>query len=61
MTNYDLLVIGAGSLVPEGKTLESGYLYLGRPAKKIRALTDQEKEFLQYSAKHYALLKDEYK
>lgn len=54
------VLLGAGSLVPENKTLESGYLYLGSPAKKIRALTMEEKEFLQYSAEHYARLKDEY-
>jgi carbonic anhydrase/acetyltransferase-like protein (isoleucine patch superfamily) len=52
--------LGAGSLVAEGKTLESGFLYLGRPAKKIRELTDEEKEFLGYSAEHYAKLKNQY-
>ena len=54
------VLLGAGSLVAEGKTLESGFLYLGRPAKKIRELTDEEKEFLRYSAEHYAELKDQY-
>jgi len=28
------VLLAAGSLVPEGKVLESGYLYVGRPAKK---------------------------
>lgn len=54
------VLLGAGSLVAEGKTLERGYLYLGRPAKKVRALTEDEKEFLQYSAEHYVRLKDQY-
>lgn len=54
------VMIGAGSLVPQGKTLESGHMYFGNPVKKIRALTDEEKEFLEYSAVHYVTLKDEY-
>lgn len=54
------VIIGAGSVVSPGKRLESGYLYLGSPARKVRALTDQERTFLKYSAEHYAKLKDEY-
>ena len=30
------VMIGAGSLVPPGKRLESGYLYLGSPVRQIR-------------------------
>ena len=36
------VIIGAKSLVPSGKTLESGYLYMGSPCKKIRPLKDDE-------------------
>jgi len=54
------VLIGAGSLVPEGKVLESGYLYLGSPAKKVRALTKQELERFVYSAQHYIRLKNSY-
>jgi len=56
----DYVMLGAGALVPSGKVLESGYLYIGSPAKKARALSDTEKEFLEYSAAHYVQLKDEY-
>jgi len=56
----DYVMLGAGALVPPGKVLQSGYLYIGSPAKKTRALSDKEKEFLEYSATHYVLLKDEY-
>jgi len=56
----DKVMLAAGSLVPSGKVLESGYLYLGSPAKKVRALSDSEMEFLEYSAAHYVQLKDEY-
>ncbi len=54
------VMVGAGSIVAPGKRLESGYLYLGSPAKKIRPLTDEEKSFLKYSAEHYVKLKNEY-
>jgi len=55
------LIIGAGSLVPTGKKLDSGYLYVGSPVKQIRELTDKEYEFLEYSAEHYKKMKDQYK
>ena len=56
----DYVMVGAAALVPSGKILESGYLYLGAPAKKIRALSDQEKAQLEYSAQHYINLKNQY-
>lgn len=54
------VLLGAGSLVPEGKDLEGGYLWLGRPAKKMRALTEEELRWFEYSAKHYVKLKNDY-
>lgn len=56
----DRVMLGAGSLVPPGKTLESGFLYMGRPAEKIRPLTDAEIAWLRYSAEHYVRVKDNY-
>lgn len=56
----DDVIIGAGALVPMNKTLESGYLYVGSPAKPLRELTDSEKQFLTYSTQHYAGLKNDY-
>ena len=50
------VLLGAGSLVPEGKVLESGYLYLGRPAKQLRPLTEEELAHFAYSAAHYVRL-----
>ena len=50
------IMVGAGSLVPGGKKLESGYLYLGSPVKKVRKLKEPELEFLEYSAEHYRQL-----
>jgi len=52
----DDVMIGAHTLVPPGKRLESGYLYLGSPAKAVRPLTETEREQLPYSADHYVRL-----
>ena len=54
------VMVGAGSLVSPGKHLESGHLYIGRPVKKVRALTDEELAFLRYSAEHYIRVKNNY-
>ncbi|WP_258239601.1 gamma carbonic anhydrase family protein [Pseudidiomarina homiensis] len=56
----DDVIIGAGSLVPPGKTLRSGYLYVGSPVQEARPLTDEERAFLPASAANYVKLKDEY-
>jgi carbonic anhydrase/acetyltransferase-like protein (isoleucine patch superfamily) len=39
----DEVMIGAGALVPPHKQLQSGYLYIGSPAKALRPLTDEER------------------
>ena len=54
-------MVGAGSLVPPGKVLDSGYLWLGSPVKRARELSDKEKAFFKYSARHYVELKDRHK
>lgn len=54
------VLLAAGSLVPEGKILESGFLYMGSPVKKVRALTDKEIAHFIYSANNYIQLKDAY-
>lgn len=54
------VLLAAGSLVSPGKRLESGFLYRGSPAQKVRPLTDGEREMLLYSAAHYVRLKDRY-
>lgn len=52
--------IGAGSLVPPNKVLESGYLYVGSPVKQVRPLTEPELAFLSKSADNYVRNKDDY-
>ncbi len=52
--------VGAGALVPSGKTVASGELWLGNPARCVRRLDEREMESLRYSAAHYVRLKDTY-
>jgi carbonic anhydrase/acetyltransferase-like protein (isoleucine patch superfamily) len=54
----DRVMIGAGSLLPPGKRLESGYLYLGNPCRRLRELSERELDYLAYSAEHYVKLKN---
>jgi carbonic anhydrase/acetyltransferase-like protein (isoleucine patch superfamily) len=54
------VLLAAGSLVSSGALLERGHLYMGRPAKKVRALTEDEILSLQESAHSYVQGKDEY-
>ncbi len=54
-------LIGAGSLVSPRKVLESGYLWYGNPVKRIRKLTDAEKEYFDYSADNYIKVALEHK
>lgn len=54
------VLVAAGSVAAPGKILQSGYLYLGNPAKAIRQLTSKEIEQLEYSAAHYVRLKNKY-
>jgi len=55
------VMIGAGSLVPPNKVLESGYLYLGSPVRQVRPLNAQELEYLEFSARHYVELKERHR
>ena len=56
----DYAFVGAGALVAPGKTVRSGELWLGNPARMARKLSDTEIEQLRYSAGHYVKLKDMY-
>lgn len=56
----DDVFIGAGTLVPPNKILESGFLYVGNPMKKARPLKPEEQAFLAKSAENYVILKNDY-
>ena len=46
-------LVGAGSLVTEGKEFPDGSMIMGTPAKVVRELTPQQIEGLRLSAQHY--------
>ena len=45
--------LAAGSLLAQRAKTESGFLYMGSPAKKIRPLKEEELKFLRQSAMNY--------
>ena len=53
-------MIGAGAVVSPGKLVGAGELWLGNPARRVRALSDTEIEMLHYSARNYVGLKNRY-
>ncbi len=55
------VIIAAGSLVGQNKELESGYLYAGVPAKKLRQLTDEDLLYIENAYKVYVDLMNVYK
>lgn len=54
-------MLGAGALVPPGRVLEGGYLYVGTPAQRSRTLTDRELEYLEYVAANYVSLAERHR
>ncbi len=55
------VMLGAGCLVPPGKRLEGGYLYLGAPVRRARALRAEELKLMEHSAAHYVRLKERHR
>lgn len=47
------VIVAAGSLVPPGKRLESGYMYMGTPVEKKRKLTDEEIQSIKEHSDNY--------
>lgn len=56
----DEVIVGAGALVAPGKHLESGFLYIGSPARKSRPLKDSERAHFVDTALDYIVLKNDY-
>jgi carbonic anhydrase/acetyltransferase-like protein (isoleucine patch superfamily) len=46
--------IGAGSLVPPGKVIPPGVLALGRPAKVVRDLNEEDRKDMERIVREYA-------
>ena len=51
----EYVIIGAGSVVLEKTICQSGYLYAGTPAKKIKPLTDEQKALLNKLPQNYIM------
>ena len=53
-------LIGAGSLVIGGTVIPDGSLVMGRPAKVVRQVTEEQIKFIQENADHYVRLSAQY-
>lgn len=51
-----LSFIAAGAVVGKGEIVKSGELWVGNPARKLRDLTEKEKQQLHYQADEYVKL-----
>ncbi|WP_028298229.1 gamma carbonic anhydrase family protein [Olivibacter sitiensis] len=49
------VIVGAGSVVLEGTICESGYLYAGIPARKIKPITDEQRKMLDQLPHNYVM------
>ena len=49
------VIIAAGAVVLENTICESGYLYAGIPAKKIKPITDEQRELLKRLPNNYIM------
>ncbi len=49
-------IVAAGAVVSPGKTVPSGEVWAGAPAKRLRALEPEEAGFLAQAASDYAAL-----
>ncbi len=57
----DYTIIAAGSVVLENTICESGFLYAGTPAKKIKQITKEQKELLDKLSSNYMMYSDWFK
>jgi carbonic anhydrase/acetyltransferase-like protein (isoleucine patch superfamily) len=48
-------IIGAGSLILQGTVCESGFLYLGSPAKKTKPITTEQRDMLDKLPHNYVM------
>lgn len=55
------VILAAGSLVPGGKVLDSGWLWRGYPARRVRRLSEQELAYFPYVAANYVKLAARYR
>lgn len=54
-------MLAAGALLTPGKVVPTGQLWAGRPAKYMRDMTQEELDYIEWSAPHYVELGREHK
>lgn len=54
-------MLAAGAMLAPKKTVPSGEIWAGNPAKKLRDMSDEEKAFIPISAENYVLHTHEYR
>ncbi len=54
-------MVAAGALVTPRKTIPEGQIWGGNPAKYLRDMTQEEKDFIATSAQNYVDLSEDYK
>jgi carbonic anhydrase/acetyltransferase-like protein (isoleucine patch superfamily) len=52
--------VGAGAVVPQGRIVGEGELWLGNPARCVRLLSSDEVQQIYYAARQYVKLKSHY-
>lgn len=57
----EFVIIAAGTIVLENTVCESGYLYAGIPAKKIKPITEQQREMLKRLPNNYIMYSEWFK
>jgi len=56
----DNCLVGAGSLITQGAEFEEGMLIVGRPAKAIRSISEEDAKYIKKNGEIYAALAQEY-
>lgn len=56
----DNCVIAAGSLVPPGRRIQSGFMIMGSPGKIVRTLSEDDIIWIKNNADHYVEYKNIY-
>jgi len=54
-------MLAAGALLSPGKVVRAGELWAGVPARKVRDVTNAERDYILWSATHYYKLAQEHK
>ena len=48
-------IVAAGALITQGMVCESGYIYAGQPARKLKAISPEQMEVIAKTAERYQL------